>query len=48
MTGFRSKAHKEKFAQLLKDKKITQAQYDEYAKATPPSRKLPDRLKPKR
>lgn len=47
MAGFKSEAHKRKFDELLRDKKITQADYDKYQKATG-SRRLPERVGPQK
>ncbi len=44
--AFKSEAQREKFKELLKAGKITQAQYDKHAIETG-TRKLPERLKPK-
>jgi hypothetical protein len=46
MAQFKSEAHRAKFAELLKQKKISQADFDSYTKATG-AKKLPERIKPK-
>ncbi len=43
MPEFKSEAHREKFQQLLEQKKISQSDFDKYQKATG-SKKLPARL----
>lgn len=44
--SFKSETHREKFKELLKQGKITQAQYDEKHAATPPG--IPARLPKKK
>ncbi len=46
--AFKSHAHRDKFKELLNQKKITQKQYDEMAQGTPPDHRLPKRLHPKK
>ena len=43
---FQSEAHKRKLGELVKDGKISQAEYDRRERETG-KRKLPDRVKPK-
>lgn len=47
MAPFKSQAQRAKFAEMVKNKKITQATFDEWNKATG-DKKLPERLKPKK
>lgn len=45
--AWKSEAQKRKFAELLKGKKITQSQYDEWVRATGKI-KLPERVEKKK
>lgn len=43
---FKSKAQVRKFAELVKQGEMSQAKFDEWAKATPSMDKLPERIGP--
>lgn len=47
MSPFKNESQRKKFAQLVKEGKITQATFDAWNEETP-DRKLPERAKPQR